>query len=91
MVFLLPELAKEVSITSSGSVHLDESIDLMLQLNVPKIVQTGKPFLAVLSQIASMPIQLRVSGTVSEPKLQLPEGMDLLRQTGQSGLASSIH
>jgi hypothetical protein len=78
MVFLLPELAKEMTITSSGSVHLDETIDLLLGLNVPKIVQTGKPFLAILSQLTSMPIQLRVLGTVSEPKLQLPEGMDLL-------------
>ena len=78
MVFLLPELAKEMSITSSGSVHLDESIDLMLQLKVPKIVQTGRPLLAMLSQVATMPIQLRVLGTVSEPELQLPEGLDLL-------------
>ena len=84
MVFLLPELAKEMRITSSGSVHLDETIDLLLQLNVPKIVQTGSPFLAMLSQIMSMPIQLRVLGTVSEPKIQLPEGMNLLgRLTNQ--------
>ena len=84
MVFLLPELAKEMRITSSGSVHLDETIDLLLQLNVPKIVQTGRPFLAMLSQIMSMPIQLRVLGTVSEPKIQLPEGMNLLgRLTNQ--------
>ncbi len=84
MVFLLPELAKEMSITSSGSVHLDETIDLLLQLNVPKIAQTGKPFFAMLSQLTSMPIQLRVLGTVSEPKLQLPEGMNLLgRLTNQ--------
>lgn len=84
MVFLLPELAKEMTITSSGTVYLDESIDLLLGLNVPKIVQTGKPFLTMLAQLTSMPIQLRVLGTVSEPKLQLPEGMDLLsRLTNQ--------
>ena len=78
MVFLLPELAKNMSITSSGSVHLDESIDLLLKLNAPKITQTGSPFSAMLSQITSMPIQLRVLGTVSEPKLQLAEEMNLL-------------
>lgn len=84
MVFLLPELAKEMSITSSGTVHLDETIDLLLQLNVPKIAQTGGPFFAMLSQITAMPIQLRVLGTVSEPKLQLSEGMNLLgRLTNQ--------
>ena len=84
LVFLLPELATEMSITSSGSVHLDETIDLLLQLKVPKIVQTGRPFLAMLSQLTSMPIQLQVLGTVSEPRLQLPEGLDILgRLAGQ--------
>ena len=78
MVFLLPELAKEMTITSSGSVHLDETIDLLLALKVPSIVPAGRPFLAVLSQITSAPIQLRVLGTVSEPRLQLPEGVDLI-------------
>lgn len=78
MVFLLPELAKDLTIMSSGSVHLDETIDLILTLNLPKIVPTGRPFLALVSQITSMPMQLRVVGTVSDPKLQLPDGLSLL-------------
>ncbi|MDA1229682.1 MAG: hypothetical protein O2856_02820 [Planctomycetota bacterium] len=82
MVFLLPELANDLTITSSGSVHLDETIDLMLALNLPKIVPaivpTGRPLLALVSHITSMPLQLRVLGTVSEPKLQLPDGLSLL-------------
>ena len=78
MVFLLPQLAQELTFTSSGIVHLDETLDLLLTVNVPKVVPAGRPFLALLSQFTAVPIQLRVVGTVSEPKLQLPEGMNLL-------------
>ena len=45
---------------------------------MPKIVPAGRPLLALLSQVSAAPMQLRVVGTVSEPKLQLPESMDLL-------------
>ena len=78
LVFLLPQLALELSITSSGIVHLDETLDLLLTLKMPKIVPAGRPLLALLSQLSAAPMQLRVVGTVSEPKLQLPESMDLL-------------
>ena len=78
LVFLLPQLAQELSITSSGIVHLDETLDLLLTLKMPKIVPAGRPLLALLSQLSAAPMQLRVVGTVSEPKLQLPESMDLL-------------
>ncbi len=78
LVFLLPQLSQDLTITSSGIVRLDESLDLLLTLNVPKIVPAGRPFLVLLSQLSETPIQLRVVGTVSEPKLQLPEGVNLL-------------
>lgn len=78
LVFLLPQLAQDLTITSSGIVRLDETLDLLLTLNVPKIVPAGGPFLVLLSQLSEAPMQLRVVGTVSEPKLQLPEGMNLL-------------
>jgi len=78
LVFLLPQLAQDLTITSSGIVRLDETLDLLLTLNVPKIVPAGRPLLVLLSQLSAAPMQLRVVGTVSEPKLQLPEGMNLL-------------
>jgi len=78
LVFLLPQLAQELTITSSGVVRLDETLDLLLTLNVPKIVPAGRPFLLLLSQLSEAPMQFRVVGTASEPKLQLPEGMNLL-------------
>lgn len=78
MVFLLPQLAQELTVTSSGIVHLDETLELLLTVNLPKIVPAGRPFLAVLSQLTGTPMPFRVGGTVSEPHLQLPEGMNLL-------------
>jgi hypothetical protein len=78
MVFLLPEIANELTITSSGIIHLDESLDLRLAVTVPKIVAGDKPILAMLAQLTSEPLQLAVKGTISHPKIQLPEGTDLL-------------
>jgi len=78
MCFLLPQIAQELTFTSSGLIRLDESLDLLLTLNVPKIIPAGRPFLVMLSQLTSAPMQLRVLGTVSKPELQLPEGMNPL-------------
>ncbi len=78
MVFLLPQLAQELTFTSSGIVHRDETLDLLLTVNVPQVVPVGRPFVALLAQFTAAPIQLRVVGTVSEPRLQFPEGTNLL-------------
>jgi hypothetical protein len=84
MVFLLPQLAEGLTFVSSGIVRLDERLDLLLTLQLPKIMPAGRPFLSLLAQITEAPIQVRVAGTVSEPKLQLPEGTNLLSSlTGQ--------
>ncbi len=85
MVFLLPQFAQGLTFTSSGIVRLDESLDLLLTLQLPKIVPAGRPFLTLLAQLTEAPLQVRVVGTVSEPRLQMPEGMDLL-----SGLSGQI-
>jgi len=78
MVFLLPEIAKGLTITSSGIIHLDETLDLHLAVTLPKIMAGDKPMLAILAQLTSEPLQLAVRGTISDPKIQLPEGTDLL-------------
>lgn len=78
LVLLLPQLAPDLTITSSGIVRLDETLDLLLTLHVPKIVPAGGPLLSLLTQLSATPMQLRVVGTVSEPRLQLPEGTNLL-------------
>lgn len=79
MAFLLPELAQELTFTSSGVVRLDETLDLLLTLTFPEVVSSGHTVMAYLGQLTETPIQFRVVGKVSEPKLRLPEGMDLLK------------
>ena len=78
MVFLLPQIAKQLTIESSGVVHLDESLDLLLTVTMPQVVTANQPVLALLSELSSEPLQLQVRGTVSQPQLQLPEGTSLL-------------
>ncbi|MEZ6033578.1 MAG: hypothetical protein R3C17_10830 [Planctomycetaceae bacterium] len=85
MMFLLPEIAQELTFTSSGMVHMDETLDLVVTLKLNAAAPTGRPFLEILAQLTENPIQLKIAGTVSEPKLQLAKGADLL-----SGLAGRI-
>lgn len=72
MVFLLPDLARELRVTSSGTISLDESLDLRLGVKVPGIAPANRPVLSFISQLTAEPIQLAVKGTVSKPKLELP-------------------
>ncbi len=88
MVVLLPELARNLQITTSGSIALDESLQLDLHVQLPQIgqepatergsSQSHSPALvALLAGLASQPLHIQVSGTVSNPKFTLPEGMTL--------------
>jgi hypothetical protein len=83
MVFLLPKIAKDLKITSSGMIRLDESLDLRLAVAMPKMDSGNNPVIALVSQLTAAPLQLTVRGTVSEPELQLPQGMDLLGEISQ--------
>lgn len=85
MMFLLPQIAQELTFKSSGIVRLDETLDLLVTLTLNAATPAGRPFLELLAQITENPIQLKIAGTVSEPQVQLAEGADLL-----SGLANRI-
>lgn len=85
MMFLLPQIAEELTFTSSGIVRLDETLDLLVTLKLNAAAPVGRPFLEFLAKFTENPIQLKIAGTVSEPQLQLAKGADLL-----SGLAGRI-
>lgn len=80
MVFLLPEIAESFAVESSGAILLDETLDLILTVQLPKVQTADKPFLSMLAQLSAEPMRLAVKGTVSKPQLQMPEGMDVLGQ-----------
>ncbi len=83
LVFLLPEIASNLNIESSGMVGLDESLDLALSVQFPQFA-TETPFLAAFSKLTRLPFHLSVVGTVSEPKLVSPPGFSMLDQMAQS-------
>jgi hypothetical protein len=90
MVVLLPELARNLQITSSGTIGLDEALQLDVEIRLP---QTGpdsaggttedapehaSPLLsALLAGLTSAPLQLHVTGTIHSPQVALPNGMTI--------------
>ncbi|MCP4785261.1 MAG: hypothetical protein GY903_25730 [Fuerstiella sp.] len=77
LAFLLPEIADQMLIESSGMVGLDETLDLALQVQLP-LIAPSSPFMAFISKLTLAPITLQVKGTVSEPQLIGPPILDEL-------------
>ena len=76
--FLFPEMSQEFKVVSSGTVFLDETLDLELELQLPVPSGDERPALQFLRKFSSSPIVLAVRGTVSSPVVGLPEGVDFL-------------
>ena len=72
--FVLPEIAPNVELRSSGSVGFDETLDLTLSLNVPESLARTVPAIASL---VGQPVEVRVTGTVSKPVVGLPNNQHL--------------
>ena len=83
LAFVLPDVASQMQIESSGLVGLDESLDLTFGLQFPQILPRG-PLMAVFSKIVSAPLKLYVKGTVSEPKLEAPPGSSIVDQLSRN-------
>ncbi|MFM8474782.1 MAG: hypothetical protein ACKOEO_03180 [Planctomycetaceae bacterium] len=83
MVVLLPELARNLQITTSGTIGLDEQLDLELTVNLPQLTPAADAdaqqnrVLTLLAGLSKEPLRLRVTGTVSAPQFLMPEGMDI--------------
>ncbi len=77
LAFLLPEIAEQMRIESSGMVGLDETLDLALQVQLP-LIAPSNAFTAFISKLTLTPITLQVKGTVSEPQLIGPPLLDEL-------------
>ncbi len=87
---LLPDVATGLQVASSGVLRLDEQIDLTLDVQVPLIRNSGSSFLNALAGIVRAPIQLRVTGTVSEPVIATPDGRTVLEEFTQRA-APALH
>jgi hypothetical protein len=68
LVFWLPELSKDIKWQTSGTVGLDESLDLTVQAQLPMtLVHKG----ALAQRLAQRPLEFNVTGTLKKPKLEL--------------------
>ena len=83
LAFLLPEIARDMQIQSSGTVGLDEQLNLALAVQMPQIASSN-PLMAVFSKMMRMPFQLQVKGTVDEPTLVSPAGFSVVDQMSRN-------
>lgn len=75
LAFVLPQVAGKVVVYSSGSVGIDETVDLQIQVAVSNPSLKNIP---VVAELTEKPLQLTVKGTVQTPEVMLPEGRDVL-------------
>lgn len=68
--FVLPQKDSSILVSSSGSVGLDRTIDLLVELALPE-EGLGDSKLAEL--LSSEPIRLQVIGTIDEPEIKLAQ------------------
>lgn len=69
LAFGLPEVSPDLVIRTSGSVGIDESLDLNVEVPIPLNLFFDGP---LAQRIGSGPFTLHVAGTLDEPKLELP-------------------
>jgi len=83
LAIVLPDVANRLRVHSSGLVGLDESLNLNLAVQMPAPRGVGGPLLNTLTRLVATPLQLRVVGTVSEPKQVPPAGGTWLDEASQ--------
>jgi hypothetical protein len=84
MTFMLPELSSELRIRTSGSVGLDESLDLKVVIPMPRDLLGDIP---LAQRLAGQPLHLRIKGTLQDPEFSLDKSAGLL--AGVTGLIRS--
>lgn len=77
LVLVLPQVSEDFTLSSSGFVGLDESIDLTVQMRFPESLTSPIPF---LRRLTNAPIELQVTGTLKKPRIKFPGGRDLLEE-----------
>lgn len=79
LALLLPHGEKSIEIVSSGSVGLDETLDLSLAVKLPEGL-LGKG--AVRDALTREPLQFAVGGTLESPELKLAGKKGILQSVG---------
>jgi hypothetical protein len=74
---VLPELSPDFVLKTSGSVGLDESLDVLVQVAIPLTMVHDGPLSRKLSE---RPFRLHVTVTLDQPRIGLPEDRGWLRE-----------
>jgi hypothetical protein len=77
LTLLVPELASDLTIQTSGWVDLEENIDIQILVNVSGLASSR---IEILSSLMQAPLEVRMTGTLSHPRISLPGGQNMLDQ-----------
>lgn len=75
LILLIPELSRDLKVTTSGWVDLDENIAIRIVIDLSGSMSSAKSMLAGL---ARTPLELELTGTIQQPRLRLPAGRSVL-------------
>ena len=79
LALILPQGERSIEIVSSGSVGLDETLDLTVSIKLPEGL-LGKG--TVRDALTSQPLELAVTGTLEAPKLRLSGKQGIFKSFG---------
>jgi hypothetical protein len=77
LTLLIPELASDLTIRTSGWVDLEENIDVQILIGISGLASSR---IEVLSSLMQAPLEIRMTGTLKHPKISLPAGRNMLDQ-----------
>lgn len=87
LAIVLPDELPGFSFQTSGSVGLDESIDLAISMQIPLSALDDNP---LARQLSEAPVELRVTGTANNPQIGLPADQDWVTRLTDRLLASDL-
>lgn len=72
--FVLPDISDNLIVRTQGSVGLDETLDLTVAIELPSRLTHGIP---VIRELTRKPIELRIVGTLDQPRIAIPGGRNV--------------
>lgn len=81
---VLPEIGSGLRVASSGVLRLDEQVDLTLSVRIPPVETRVAPLFSAVARLFQLPMQLRVTGSVSAPQIMTAAGSPVLQEVTQN-------
>lgn len=75
LILLIPELSRDLTVTTSGWVDLNENIAIRMVIDFSGAMPSANSLLAGL---ARTPLELDLTGTIQQPRVRLPAGRSVL-------------